>query len=49
MGIVLLVILILLLCGGVRSDWGNGPNGVIGLLLVVILVLLIIGLLPWGW
>lgn len=36
MGLILLIILIVILCGGIRADWGPGPNGLVGLLLVIL-------------
>jgi hypothetical protein len=54
MGLLLLIVLILLLCGGLPSwrysrNWGYGPSGLVGLLLVVLLVLLIMERVPWGF
>jgi hypothetical protein len=46
MGLLLLIILIMLLCGGIHCDWGSGPNGIVGILLVVLLVLLLMGHVP---
>ncbi len=45
MGLILLIVLILLLCGGFsqRDNWGNGPVGILGLLLIVVLVLMLLG------
>ena len=49
MGLVLLILLILLLCGGLPQaglhDFGYGPSGFIGLLLVIVLILVILRLL----
>ncbi len=47
LGIVLLVLLILLLCGSFpvyphSQNWGYAPSGIVGVLLVVLLVLLIL-------
>lgn len=49
MGLILLIILILLLTGGVRGNWGYGPNGLIGLILVILLILLLVGHGPVYW
>ena len=51
MGLILLIILILLLCGAinVRADYGNAPGGIIGLLLIILLVLMIFGHVPYRW
>ncbi len=47
MGLVLLVILILLLCGAftgpVTSNWGYYPGGGLGLVLIILLILLLLG------
>ncbi len=48
MGLILLIVLILLLCGGFsqRESWGNGPVGLLGLVLIVVLVLIVLGHVP---
>ncbi len=48
MYLVLLILLILLLCGGLpvwphSADWGYGPSGMLGVVLLVLLVLLLLG------
>ncbi len=45
MGLILLILVILLLCGGVsqRESWGNGPVGFLGLVLIILLVLVLLG------
>lgn len=52
-GLILLIILILLLCGAIspagRNYGGYYPGGLVGLLLIILLVLLILGAVPWHW
>lgn len=45
--LILIVLLILFLVGGGfgysrRTDWGNGPVGLIGVLFVIVLVILVL-------
>jgi hypothetical protein len=49
MGLILLILLILLLCGGFsqRESWGNGPVSILGLVLIIVLVVL--GHVPIGF
>jgi Protein of unknown function (DUF3309) len=54
MGLLLLIVLILLLCGGLPTwnysrNWGYGPSGILGLLLVILLVMLLLNAIPWGF
>lgn len=51
MGLLLIVLLVLLLCGGLPTwgysrNWGYGPSGLLGLVLVVVLVLVLMGQIP---
>jgi uncharacterized membrane protein len=53
MGLILLIVLVVLLCGGLPTwrhsrNWGYGPSGGLGLLLVVLLVLVVMGYIPHG-
>lgn len=48
MGLVLLILVILLLCGalprwGYSSGWGYGPSGLLGIILLIVIVLLVLG------
>ena len=49
MGLVLIVILILLICGGlpnvgfVNHQYGYGPSGLLSVVLIIIVVLLVLG------
>jgi hypothetical protein len=49
MGLVLIIILILLICGGlpnvgfVSHSYGYGPSGLLGVVLIVLIVLLVMG------
>lgn len=51
MGLILLILLVLLLCGAFSQsgNWGYAPGGMLGLLLVILLVLLLLGHVPVGW
>jgi uncharacterized membrane protein (DUF373 family) len=54
MDIILIVLLVLILCGGGYGVWGgtfgaNAPYNIVGLLLLVFLLLVLFGLFnPWG-
>ena len=48
MGLVLLIILIVLLCGALptwphSSGWGYGPSGGLGLVVLILIILLLFG------
>jgi Protein of unknown function (DUF3309) len=45
MGLIILIILILLLCGSVpmAGQWGYGPSGGLGLIVLIIIILLLLG------
>lgn len=48
MDILLIILIVLLLCGGGygytrRSDWGNGPVSIVGILLIILLIFLFFG------
>lgn len=51
MGLLLLIVLILLICGGFsqRENWGNGPAGILGLVLIIVLILVLLGHVPVGF
>ncbi len=50
LGMILLIVLILILCGvlptwGHSRNWGYGPSGGLGLVVVIVLVLVLTGTL----
>jgi hypothetical protein len=54
MGLILLILIVLLLCGalprwGYSRNWGYGPTGGLGFVLLIVLVLVLMGYVPRGF
>jgi len=52
MGLILLILLILLLCGGLPTwpysrKWGYAPSGGVGFILLIVIILLILEVIPF--
>ena len=47
MGLLLLIVLLLVLCGGLPRwgyhSYGYGPSGIVGVILVIVLILFLMG------
>jgi hypothetical protein len=49
MGLIFIILILLILFGGIRGEWGGGINGGLGLLLLIILILVLMGHVPVIW